>query len=63
MTVRGSYRRRREHLDYSIMKEKPLLTMDIDMDYVMIEGQTICRPTRISRCDWLDFWNNAEFGI
>lgn len=33
-----------------------MLKIDINMDSVVIEGVTIMRPVRISRSDWLAYW-------
>ena len=36
-----------------------LLNIKIDMDLVVIEGVEVPRPERISRSDWLAFWEYA----
>jgi hypothetical protein len=37
--------------------EEPLI--EIHMDYVVVEGVRIDRPSRLSRSQWVEFWEEA----
>jgi hypothetical protein len=37
-----------------------MLKIDICMDHVSIEGQIIKRPARVSRSDWLRYWERVS---
>lgn len=32
------------------------MKIDIYMDYVVVEGTTVPRPSHISRSDWMRWW-------
>lgn len=34
--------------------------IDIYMDYVIAFGVRVNRPNRVSRSDWLDFWEGSK---
>ena len=36
------------------------MKIDVYMDHVIIEGQTIRRPSYISRLQWLKFWETKS---
>lgn len=35
--------------------------IEIDMDHVVAFGQRIERPDRMSRSQWLEFWEDVEW--
>lgn len=37
-----------------------LMNIDINMDSIVVNGQTLQRPDRISRSAWIDFWERAK---
>jgi hypothetical protein len=37
-----------------------MLEIHIEMDKVFIEGQLVIRPDRMSRSDWMRFWEVAK---
>jgi hypothetical protein len=36
------------------------MTIEIHMDYVLIEGHRINRPSRIARSQWILYWEQRE---
>lgn len=39
------------------------MSIDIYMDYVVVEGQVVKRPDYISRKVWMDQWEVASFRV
>jgi|KBSSwiStaDraftv2_1062776.scaffolds.fasta_scaffold07344_9 ribosome modulation factor len=37
------------------------MNIEVNTNSVMIEGQTITRPTSVSPSQWLDFWDDTLF--
>ena len=37
-----------------------MIRIDVDMDYVVIEGKRIDRPRRTPRSQWLSYWDVAR---
>jgi hypothetical protein len=36
------------------------MQIEVGMDTVEINGQTVTRPKSISRSEWLDFWEKVQ---
>lgn len=39
-----------------MMSKEPLMVIDINKDFVVINNITVPRPARISRSAWLKWW-------
>ena len=35
------------------------INIEFGMDYVVVEGVRVTRPGRVSRSQWLEFWEDA----
>lgn len=41
----------------------PDVEIIIYLDYIIVVGQYVKRPSRISRSQWLVFWEKAQHGL
>lgn len=37
--------------------------IEVERDSIVIENQRVKRPTRITRSDWMRYWENVKYGL